>query len=342
MLKQIHKGQAHRGCRDLGSGNPKPKTPVCGRNRGRSREGVPPPPARCAACPASPQSCAHVCMAHGSSPPSDCSSDEESEWFEISDFSTVTAWERLVAAMEQTLRGWAGAGPGTVPCAPGVLAAEVGCWGQQYTLHYHDTAHMPDPDPALLSGLGPTQDLRNSNHDPNSPVTPQAHATSNPDPGAPSACARSTTPPPSPGPSPALNPDSASDPDTAANAQPTGPVEPSPAVAARIGLELTPEGGALDYTTAMLETAGDFCPRAHVLRQWFGITRFLVLTPNRGCIDPPQAPMLLSALICACVAVRVQVPCFVSEVCRAVPGWGHVGGWGRCWKGGVGVPSLRD
>lgn len=36
--------------------------------------------------------------------------EAEEEWFEISDFSTVTPWERCAAALERAVRHWAAAG----------------------------------------------------------------------------------------------------------------------------------------------------------------------------------------------------------------------------------------
>lgn len=78
-----------------------------------------------------------------------------------------------------------------------------------------------------------------------------------------------------------------------------------------------------------LDPSADFPSRAHRLRRWFGVVRFLVISPVRNRSDllashgatASEATSLLSCLQLALVACDCDVPAYVPYVlARSLPG----------------------
>ena len=74
--------------------------------------------------------------------------------FEIADHTTVTAWERLVAALEDLLRRWKLDAPHSV-LPDTAHAASVAYEGQAYELQYHHSASAATPPVPAAAGPVP-------------------------------------------------------------------------------------------------------------------------------------------------------------------------------------------
>eukprot|EP00002_Diphylleia_rotans_P014434 TRINITY_DN2813_c0_g1_i3.p1 TRINITY_DN2813_c0_g1~~TRINITY_DN2813_c0_g1_i3.p1 ORF type:complete len:855 (-),score=168.53 TRINITY_DN2813_c0_g1_i3:344-2908(-) len=71
-------------------------------------------------------------------------------------------------------------------------------------------------------------------------------------------------------------------------------------------------GGSRSHYVSMLDASQDLIPPCHVIQHYFGLDRFIILSPASGTdAEPDDVCLLLSSLRIALSNIQCEIPCFV-------------------------------